>query len=303
MPDRTEIAAQYWNKVAREAAVRPFPLKWWEEPRIIRHINARVCGEPIDGFNSGFIRRLKERISGLPLRRGVSVGCGDGRKELNYIKQGIVDKFELFEIAEERVRQGEQIYLKTGYQDCVKFSMQNPFEGSWEARYDLVVWDNALHHMFNVDEALQWSRAVLNPGGWLIMNDFVGPTRFQWTDRNLEYVNRIRKLLPEKYFTDPYDPSKQLARELGRHRIENMMKVDPSEAADSSNIVPALRKYFPNVDIQFTGGAIYNLALSGVLYNLASSEDSWLLDTFLAIDDLLSELGENHYALAFGKKE
>ena len=38
--------------------------------------------------------------------------------------------------------------------------------------------------------------AMLEPGGLLFVEDFVGPARFQWTDAQLEAINRLLSRLP-----------------------------------------------------------------------------------------------------------
>ena len=66
--------------------------------------------------------------------------------------------------------------------------------------YDLVYWDNSLHHMFNADAAVAWSRGVLRPGGWFLMTDFVGANRFRWSDETYALVDLIRGSLPDRCF-------------------------------------------------------------------------------------------------------
>ena len=98
----------------------------------------------------------------------------------------------------------------------------------------------------------------------------------------------------------PTDPAQSLPRVVSRPTIERMINADPSEAADSDNIIAALRSVFPDVTVEYTGGVIYQLALGDVLANFDEDEDA--LQTALLLDDALSEMGENHYAIAFARK-
>lgn len=295
-------AARFWNERALQSKNRPVPVKWWEHPKIVTHINKRVCGSAIEGFNAGFLRWIKSQIPDLPLGKGVSIGCGSGDKELVLLANGFVEHFDLYEIADERIQQGKELYKSKGMEHSVQFRNEDPFETAKSEQYDLVYWDNALHHMLDVEDAIQWSWGALKKGGHFIMNDYVGPCRFQWTEKSLETTNFIRAILPDRYLVSPYEQDAVLKRTISRHTIEGMIKSDPTEAADSERILPCLRDRFPNVQIKNIGGALYNLALTDIIYNLNSPDTEWLLDILLHIDDLLSDLGENHYVLAMAQK-
>ena len=51
--------------------------------------------------------------------------------------------------------------------------------------YDLVLAEGALHHFTPLHAVYDKIFRALKEGGYLVINDFVGPTRFQWTDRQL----------------------------------------------------------------------------------------------------------------------
>ena len=78
--------------------------------------------------------------------------------------------------------------------------------------YELVHWNNSLHHMLNVEEAVEWSWKVLKPGGLFYINDIVGPDRFQWTDTMLLEATAVRQSLPERFLVNPRNPSKLMSR-------------------------------------------------------------------------------------------
>ena len=70
--------------------------------------------------------------------------------------------------------------------------------------------------MFDVNKALEWSRLILRKGGMFYMDDFVGPSRFQWSDSSLELASRIRSLLSPEYLVNPYDPEVVLSKTIRR---------------------------------------------------------------------------------------
>ena len=134
------------------------------------------------------------------------------------------------------------------------------------------------------------------------MDDFVGPTRMQWSDRMLRMASRVRAALPEKYMKDPHLPERMLRRDVVRPKLWRMYLSDPTECADSAAIIPNLQEIFPNIDITPTGGAIYHLALNDILHNIDEVDDRALLDKILSIDDLCARIGEFHYAVAIAER-
>jgi hypothetical protein len=157
--------------------------------------------------------------------------------------------------------------------------------------------------MQDTDAAIAWSKERLIDGGAFIMDDFVGPNRFQWSELNLEFASKVRELLPDSLLCHPTDPSRQLTRKMAPPNIDQLIARDPTEAADSESILPSLMKHFPNADVVLTGGCIFDLALHDAIGNFDDMEDSPLLKSLLLLDEALCHLGETHYAVAIALKD
>lgn len=250
------------------------------------------------GMHAGFHRLIAEARRGGPIRKAVSVGCGAGQKEMSLIQSGVVLEFHLYEIAAERIRIGRERARSLGISDRVHFFQTNAFEECNDTDYDLVYWNNSLHHMLDARAAVLWSRERLSHGGLFAMDDFVGPSRYQWTDTALSFARAFRRSLPDRLLMDPRKPRKKL-RPPRRPTVERMIRMDPSEAADSASIIPAIREVFRNPRVIFTGGAIYHTGLHNALANL--EEDGTELQAALLIDRALSLSGENLYAVVLAE--
>ena len=298
MKDELIKAAKFWSGHRTTARTR-----WWMNPTIIRHVNKLVCGEAIDGASTGLEHRMRTLLQGRRFNRGISVGCGNGAKELQLLKEGIVEHFDLFEISQARVDQGRSLAERMGVVDRVRFHVADAFVENLDMNFDLVYWDSALHHMLDVEVAIRWSRDRLELGGYFVMHDFVGPSRFQWTDFQLDVATRVRQLLPERHMINPNDPEKMLSRHITRPTVDAMIAADPTEAADSENILPALKRVFPNAEITLTGGVIYHSALNDVMANFDDHEDAPLLQSLLLLDQTLAKIGSTHFAIAIAIKE
>lgn len=251
--------------------------------------------EPHGGFH-----RVLAGMQGAPFKKAVSVACGKGIKEMSLIKAGVVERFDLYEISEKRIETGTALAKEEGIADRVRFVHGDAFSLCTEDSFDLVYWNNALHHMLDAWDAVRWSHDRLKTGGVFAMDDYIGASRFQWSDMALQAMSEFRAALPDRLLLSP-NRSFILAREVKRPSREAMMNIDPSEAADSENILPALRHIFPGSYVIPTGGHIYATGLNNILVNF--DEDGQELRMALYIDDLLSKAGENQYAVAFARKE
>jgi SAM-dependent methyltransferase len=298
--DAVRLAAEYWTRIS--SASPKHKRRWWQSPGCRRYINDLIEGVPLADLHGGFHRLISKRAGGKIVRRAVSVGCGSGEKEIKLLTMGLVGSFDLYEITPLRIEMGLQRARETGVEDRVTFHQADAFRECKAVDYDLVYWNNALHHMLDADAAIAWSLERLVPGGMFAMDDFVGPSRFQWTDRNLEYASRFRKSLPEEYLRHPDGPPRVIPTEIARPSIEGMIRMDPTEAADSSAILPAIRRRLPQAEIIPTGGCIYSLAFNDVLANFTEIEDRAIMNAGLLVDRALIELGDTHYAVAVGRK-
>jgi SAM-dependent methyltransferase len=292
----------YWSAQYSQAST--LTTRWWECDYIVKHINQNVCGEALPGMSAGLHRVAAERFwDRLPFARGVSIGCGTGSKERHVIRSGLVQHFTLFELSSVAVEQGRMQAEEAGLAESMTFRMEDGLAAeTGEGVYDLVYWNNALHHMFDVKAALEWSRRVLRTGGVLLMDDFVGPTRMQWSDRLLDINTAVLGALPREYLRHPMRPGYWVSPRAERTPVAAVIAADPSECADSANILPELMRIFPDAWVRKTGGGIYHVALNDVLHNIVAAQDYALLDKLLDLDDQCVAIGETHYAVAIAVK-
>jgi SAM-dependent methyltransferase len=61
---------------------------------------------------------------------------------------------------------------------------------------DAVFAHQSVHHAENLEALYRSVRAALRPGGVFHLHEFVGPSRFQWTDIQLAAVNGYLDSLP-----------------------------------------------------------------------------------------------------------
>jgi len=277
--------------------------RWWQFKQIRDHIEKSTY-KSVNDSDGGFIAAAIEVHGILPCEYGVSIGCGSAIKELALLSRGLVQHFDLYELSEDRCNEIVRRATKLGLTDRITVHNFDAFSKPAKLdSYDLVYWDNSLHHMLDVRQAIDWSYAVLKKGGGVVMNDFVGASRFQWSEDQLDYASRVRaSFIDTKYLADDVGNINIETSFVGRPPVSGMILDDPSEAADSDSIIPALEETFSNVELIKTGGVVYHLALNNLLANFDEDKDKHIISLLMMIDDLLVKLGHTHYAVAFCTK-
>jgi SAM-dependent methyltransferase len=301
LPEPLTRAASYWSDRTRQSPRRLD--RWWHHPCVIERIGAlagvRGC-RSIAALDAALLRRqLGERR----FRRAISIGCGEARKEMGLLGLDLVEHFTLAEIAELRVQRGQELALQRGLERRTEFHRVDALAHFREPAFDLVYWNNALHHMLDVRAALQWSRSVLVEGGVLYVNDFVGPNRMQLSACTLQIGTALRRTLPAHLLRGRGRwRAGRLCTELSNVDPEDLASRDPTECADSERILPELRALFPTHVLAPLGGVIYHTALNDVLANLDPARDSHWLDLAFELEHLCIEAGRFQYAAAIASE-
>ena len=295
MDNKSALIAQHWSKPSN----LPPRTRWWQSETIVRHINKRICGKDVPGTDGGDIEKIKQILSGARLERGISIGCGGAWHELRMLAAGCVDNFDLYELSETRRAQAIASAKAMGLSHRIRFPEGDAFSSN--ERYDLIYWKDALHHMPSAYEAMAWSHDRLSPSGLFYMNEFVGPTFMQYSDRQLDLAERVRVTLHEKYLRDPRQPTKVVPLRRVRPRLASIKQDDPSECQDSANILPAFRATFPLGTIIPTGGVVYMLAMNDILANFDEKHDADLIKALMLADDFCMESGEYLYAVSWSR--
>jgi SAM-dependent methyltransferase len=294
-------AAKKWDK-AHAARKR----KWLQLRQCRDYFNQKIAeGSNFNRVTESYAWRLQQELRNKNcFRKAISIGCGMGKPEMELVQQGIVKEFDLFEISPVAIEKGQAIAKKLGVQKQVNFYQGDVFSLDIPEKYDLVYWKFSLHHMLDVDYTVNFCRNIMEVGGVLSLLDYVGPSRFQYSDINLEIINNVLAALPEKYFYNFKKPDQYLPRIRTKPSVEKLIVDDPTEAADSENILPAIQRYFPDANITILGGGIARLVLGYISQNLneEAEEDQIIIKFILLIDDMAAKFGIYHNVFVMARK-
>ena len=194
---------------------------WLGHPAVRAWINRRVTGDA----SLWPIACLPQILPGrLPLARALSVGCGVGNLERSLLDLGFVSFVIGIDESPEAVEEARHRAAEAGLADRLRYVAGDAREAlSAERGLDAVFFHASLHHFDRVGELLDSVRAALKPGGILYLDEYVGPSRDEWTLGLLARLNFVYRLLPRG------------SRRSGLVRAP-ISREDPTEARESSRI-------------------------------------------------------------------
>jgi len=119
--------------------------------------------------------------------------------------------------------------------------------------YDVIVAHAVLHHVENLEHAFAQIERTMRPNATLVMNEYVGPARFQYSDEVLSIINTLLACigLPPK----------------SRPTVEEMLANDPTEAVRSDELLAFTARVFEVLERKEIGGTILQHLLYGVIQN------------------------------------
>lgn len=231
---------------------------WQDHPLVRAYINRRVSGAPGVNWLAWFGRSF-----GVGFERALDLGCGFGDLEEHALSLGLARSFHAIDISEPALAVARSRLAGRP----VSFELADLNRVSLPASaYDAVFAASSLHHLTNLEGLLDEVEKSLRPGGFLVFDEFVGPSRFQWTEKQLAVVNEILAALPGRF-------KKRLRLGFGRKRRVRRAPLDgsgldsPFEAARSSEILLLAEERFELAARRDYGGALLHPLLEGIAGN------------------------------------
>ncbi|MGC1496723.1 MAG: class I SAM-dependent methyltransferase [Sulfitobacter sp.] len=264
--------------------------RWSDNEKFLNYFRNQISTE----YETGYPGALRAATGDKPLTRGVSVGAGTGFNERALVKSGLVNHFDLYEVSADRIRESREFAMSEGLSDNFTEHLADALEEDIQGKYDLVLWDSSLHHMFDVDRAMAWSVRALKPGGYLLISEYIGPTRLQW--RPIE-TRTARGFLRDNYDVIEVDP-KRVRRGTLFRRYKQFLR-DPSEAPQS-DLIPAVYEKYTGEKMTILGGSVIHLC--GGFINGLEQKDPTLSDRLIALDRSLRDQGIYHFGAALWRK-
>lgn len=284
-------AGEYWDSQVGTWTIGRGRF-WLEHPRVRQRNNRLVSGdENMDRFQ-WLICRLRENGTNLPLERCVTLGCGGGDLEIGLAGIGFCKHHDAFDISEKSIHLARQRALEMGYSH-LHFSVEDVNNIKLpESTFDGVFCHMAAHHFNELEYVFGVVAKSLKPGGFFFLDEYVGPNRFQWTDKQLRLMNVLLMALPERH-RQLYSGGQRT--QIQRSTEKQIIAVDPTEAVRSAEISEILTAQFRIVERRDYGGTLLHSLLDGIAWTFPDEkpqDTDDLLEWLFRTEDVMLAAGE-----------
>jgi SAM-dependent methyltransferase len=295
---RERAVTSTWERVERP------PSYFWNIPAVVRRANRLMTGDPDLDYIT-YVSRT--HLAPLQPLSGLSLGCGTGQKELAWTRHCRYERLDAYDISAARIDHARAQAQAAGRSE-INYQKADIYQITWpENHYDVIFVDQSLHHFTPLEPLLLNIRRALKAGGYFVASEFIGPTRFQWTERQLEVINGLLAILPHRY-RRRWSDGKLKKRVYRPSRLT--LRGDPSEAIESARIAPLLERHFEIVERKDYGGTILHMLFDDIAANFLGEDGQEkdeqarrLIDLCFRVEDTLLELGdiESDFALLICK--
>ena len=285
--EENRLVADKWSDFARlrETDPRYKRLFAMENPYLESLVNKTYFGGDCS------LSLIKRHRPDMRFGRVLEIGCGPGSLSRTFAKNFFCGSIDAFDIAPENIRLARE---KAGAEGLRNINYYVGDANSLElpaGKYDLIMVSQSLHHIQNLENLFCQAERSLTAGGLFWADDYCGPNRMQWTDKQLYYINEILKILPAKYRMRGDSPREKTAAE--RIPIEAFLRNDPSEGVRALDILPVARNYMDVRETVFWGGTILYELLLYIVHNFDEKDpaDRALLEMIFFMEHRLIKEG------------
>jgi hypothetical protein len=281
--NREQAAVGARNSAQSRTEAQLGELAFWHSPVARASINRRITGDPETAPETYFARRHGPLV---PAPLALSLRASDAKLEIALVESGPCERLiglheDLVpvEFANGRVPEPlrEQISFRQG--DMAWWDAPEPLGA--------VIARSVLHRRADLDSVLDRVESMLASGGLLFVDEYVGPARAQWSDIQLEAINRLLARLPDELLVELTSEERQLKRSVGRPDADAVAAASPHEMACSDRILACLDERFERIEVNLYGGAVFHQLFSRIMGNFSSRPE--LVAVLMELDALLTD--------------
>ena len=242
---------------------------YWIIPEIREHWNKMITGNAQEEYADYVVKKYFKNKTGLKM---LSLGCGAGSHEIKFAKHENFSEIRGIDLAPKLIDEANNRAKQNGLTN-LHYEVANIYELNFQdEHYDIVLFHSSLHHFHHLNTLLGVIvKKMLKQNGLLMIHEYVGPNRIQWTNEQLKEAGKTLSLFPAKY--------------KRRYRLNNiktkayrpgslrMILSDPSEAVESSTILPTLQKHYTILEEQPLGGNLLMPLFKDIAHNFTDGSE------------------------------
>lgn len=266
--------------------------EWYAHPLVQARFQQQRGGQSIeDWFFSTY-------LSGFRGHRGLGIGAGVASFELNLLRLGVVETFDLYDVSEVSLDQARAAARRSGVEQQIRTFCADVNEIEFTGTYDVITFISSLHHIEHLETTLRRMHALLAPGGILLAHEYVGPDRFAFPESDLRLPRQLFNVLDPR-LKAPWP-------ELPLPVPADVIAADPTEAVHSAAIIETLQRIFAHVEVTPLKTSLAFILWYGLdhdaLYDTPQGVD--LVRVLLTLDEMLVDAGEmpNYFAYLAASK-
>jgi SAM-dependent methyltransferase len=277
-------ALEYWEAAA--------PAKeshyWAAQPLVRRAINRRITGNP----DIWPLEWFADRYAPAPFALGLSAGCGEGALERDLVAKNVCRTIDGIDFSRDALARAGALASEAGATRRIRYRAANLDALALPAEtYDIVFFHGSLHHVREVDNLLATVHRALRPGGLLFLDEYMGPSRLEWSDADWRFARAAFDALDGRL----------------KNRPDLMIPIpieDPSESVCSSRILPAVRRGFEVLDDRPYGGNVLWFTFPCLDMERLREDRTGALSRLIALEDHLLAGGwvESYFRLVVARK-
>jgi SAM-dependent methyltransferase len=281
-------AQEHWGREADEEIRYGKGFHWVESPIVMSYLNEQITGDPnVDWLAYSYQKYLRGKN---PLvTRILSLGCGGGALERRLCQMGFHNQIEACDFSDEALEHARAMAAREKIENIRYFNIDLNHARFPGETYDIIFSGSALHHISNLEHLLDQLQEALVEDGLLIINEYVGPFKLQWTPQQTKIIDELLHLLPQKYRKRVSATSQFKDYFLGPASIPEMDAIDPTESVRSDEIVPLIRARFSIREQRNFGGTLLHMLLQDIVGNFNATDpvDAGFLQLLIYIERVL----------------
>lgn len=242
---------------------------WWIIPKVLERWNLLVTGNKDLSFVDFTVNTFLKDKNNIKM---LSLGSGNCSSELKFASCKNFEDILCVDISNVRLEEAKLIAENKNLTN-INFSVSNANTYTLpKSHFDIVYFRASLHHFKNVEHLVgKLIKDALKSNGFLIIDEYVGPNRLQFSKNQINAINKAITLIPKKY-------RKRYKLNLYKNKVSGSgllrMKIaDPSECIDSENILPSIHNNFETIYEANYGGNILMTVLKDISHHFIVLDD------------------------------
>ncbi|MBN1483919.1 MAG: class I SAM-dependent methyltransferase [Chloroflexia bacterium] len=215
-------------------------LYWLELPAVQSRLNQKVSEQAdVDWVQYTLSRHLAGRT---PVERCLSLGCGRGGLERYLASLSAFSHCDACDLAEASIAEARLAAARKG--DPIHYFVCDLNETVFQPkpRYNVVWAAGIVHHVQRLESLFQQVHNILKPDGFFVLNEYIGPNRFQFPPRQRQLIQACWELLPPDYRQPVRAATAQRAQRTAQQRDLGWLLRRSWEKILDGDLLPALRR-------------------------------------------------------------